>query len=36
MAMIQITGLEKKFGDKEVLKGINQHIDKGEVVVDNH
>ena len=33
MAMIQITGLEKKFGDKEVLKGINQHIDKGEVVV---
>ncbi len=33
MAMIQITGLEKKFGDKKVLKGINQHIDKGEVVV---
>ena len=33
MAMIQVKNLHKKFGDKEVLIGIDEHIDKGEVVV---
>ena len=31
--MIKITNLHKSFGDNEVLKGIDQHIEKGEVVV---
>ena len=33
MAMIQVKNLHKKFGDNEVLRGIDEHIDKGEVVV---
>ena len=33
MAMIQVKNLHKKFGDKEVLCGVDEHIDKGEVVV---
>ncbi|QXM05440.1 amino acid ABC transporter ATP-binding protein [Crassaminicella indica] len=31
--MIHITNLNKSFGDIHVLKGINEHIKKGEVVV---
>lgn len=31
--MIKVTGLKKSFGELEVLKGINQHIKKGEKVV---
>ncbi len=31
--MIEVRGLEKKFGDLEVLKGIDTVIEKGEVVV---
>ena len=31
--MIKVTGLKKSFGDLEVLKGIDQHIKKGEKVV---
>ena len=31
--MIKITGLKKSFGDLQVLKGIDQHIKKGEKVV---
>lgn len=31
--MIEIQGLSKKFGKHEVLKDINFHVDKGEVVV---
>ncbi|MCT4562948.1 MAG: amino acid ABC transporter ATP-binding protein [Maledivibacter sp.] len=31
--MIQITDLNKKFGELHVLKGIDEHIKKGEVVV---
>ena len=31
--MIDVKNLEKKFGDHHVLKGINQHIAKGENVV---
>lgn len=31
--MIKITNLHKSFGKNEVLKGINTHIKKGEVVV---
>ena len=31
--MIKVTGLRKSFGDLEVLKGINQHIEQGEKVV---
>ncbi len=31
--MIDIIDLKKSFGDLHVLKGINQHIDKGEKVV---
>lgn len=31
--MIRINGLHKKFGDNHVLRGITNHIKKGEVVV---
>ena len=31
--MIDITGLKKDFGDLQVLKGIDLHIDRGERVV---
>lgn len=31
--MIKITNLHKSFGKTEVLKGIDEHIEKGEVVV---
>lgn len=31
--MIQVNNLKKHFGDLEVLKGINEHISPGEVVV---
>lgn len=31
--MINVTGLKKSFGELEVLKGINQHVKKGEKVV---
>ncbi len=31
--MIKVTGLKKSFGDLEVLKGIDEHIKKGEKVV---
>lgn len=31
--MIKVNNLVKKFGDLEVLKGVNTHIKKGEVVV---
>lgn len=31
--MIYVNNLNKSFGNNEVLKGINQHIKKGEVVV---
>ena len=30
--MIKISGLKKSFGDYEVIKGVNQHIKKGEKV----
>ena len=30
--MIEIKGLKKKFGELEVLKGIDLNIDEGEVV----
>ena len=33
MSMIEIKNLYKSFDEHEVLKGINEHIDKGEVVV---
>ena len=32
MSMIEVKGLKKSFGDFEVLKGIDQNIDKGEVL----
>ena len=32
-AVIKVENLEKAFGKKEVLKGINTEIDKGEVIV---
>lgn len=32
-SMIQTVNLKKKFDDHEVLKGIDEHVDKGEVVV---
>jgi len=31
--VIHVRNLHKKFGDLHVLKGINEHIKKGEVVV---
>ncbi|MBQ1935216.1 MAG: ATP-binding cassette domain-containing protein, partial [Clostridia bacterium] len=31
--MISVKGLKKSFGDHEVLAGIDEHIQKGEVVV---
>ena len=31
--MIRVKSLHKKFGDLEVLKGIDEHITPGEVVV---
>ena len=31
--MITVTDLHKKFGDNHVLRGINEHIEKGEKVV---
>ena len=31
--MIHVNNLHKYFGDNEVLKGVNDHIKKGEVVV---
>lgn len=31
--MIKVSGLKKSFGDLEVLKGINQHVRKGEKIV---
>ncbi len=32
MSMIEVKGLVKSFGDLEVLKGINQNVDEGEVL----
>lgn len=32
MSTIEVKGLKKSFGDLEVLKGIDQNIDKGEVL----
>jgi len=31
--VIQVKNLHKSFEDKEVLNGITEHVDKGEVVV---
>ena len=31
--MIHVNNLHKYFGENEVLKGVNDHIKKGEVVV---
>ena len=31
--MIYVNNLEKSFGKNKVLKGVNEHIKKGEVVV---
>ena len=31
--MIHVNNLHKSFGKNDVLKGINEHIKKGEVVV---
>ena len=31
--MIDVKNLHKSFGDHEVLKGVNEHIEKGEKVV---
>ncbi|NLY55825.1 MAG: amino acid ABC transporter ATP-binding protein, partial [Firmicutes bacterium] len=31
--MITVKDLHKKFGDLHVLKGVNNHIEQGEVVV---
>lgn len=33
MSMIEVKNLHKSFEKHEVLKGINEHVDKGEVVV---
>jgi len=33
MAMIEIKNLHKWYGDFHVLKGLNDHVDKGEVLV---
>ena len=32
MSMIEIKGLCKSFGDHEVLKGIDQNVEEGEVL----
>ena len=32
MSMIEIKGLHKSFGDHEVLKGIDQNVEEGEVL----
>lgn len=32
MSMIEVRGLKKSFGDLEVLKGIDQNVDEGEVL----
>ena len=32
-SLIEVKGLKKNFGKLEVLKGINQTIEKGDVVV---
>ena len=32
MALLEVTGITKKFGETEVLKGINFELDKGEVL----
>ena len=31
--MIDVKDLHKSFGDTEVLKGINEHVNRGEKVV---
>ena len=31
--MIRVSNLHKSFGKNDVLKGIDEHIEKGEVVV---
>ena len=31
--MIDVKNLHKSFGNHEVLKGVNEHIEKGEKVV---
>ena len=31
--MIHVSNLHKSFGKNDVLKGIDEHIEKGEVVV---
>ena len=33
--MIDVKNLHKSFGDHEVLKGVNEHIEKGEKVVSH-
>ena len=30
--MIEVKNLQKRFGDNHVLKGVSEHISKGEVV----
>ncbi len=30
--MIDVINLKKSFGNKEVLKGINLHVDKGDII----
>ena len=32
MAMLEVTDIHKKFGDNEVLKGIDFSLEKGEVL----
>lgn len=31
--MVELKNIKKKFGSKEILKGINLNVNKGEVVV---
>ena len=31
MSMIEVKGLKKSFGNLEVLKGIDFHVDRGEI-----
>ena len=33
MALIEITGLEKKYGDHYALRGINLKVERGEIFV---